>query len=84
MHTCTCVIECGIGGTERSLQQRDRPLFSVILVQKEVAGGREAVTLQGVSFFVKAEAALLCKLKVERFQLMMIVRSTNIDCCLQY
>lgn len=40
--------------------------------------------LQDIAFFIKAPAVLLCKLKVERFQLMMIVKSTNIDCCLHY
>lgn len=40
--------------------------------------------LQDITFFIRAPAVLLCKLKAERFQLMMIVRSANIDCCLHY
>lgn len=83
-NTCMCVIVCSTGGTERSLQQWVVWLFSVTLVQKDIAKGLEAVTLQQILFFIKALAALLCKLQDERFQLMMIVRSTNIDCCLHY
>lgn len=84
MHARKCVMVCGTGGRERGLQQRVTPLFSVIVVHKDVAGGWKAVTLQDITFFIKALAALLCKLKAEGFQLMMIVRSTNIDCCLHY
>jgi len=59
-------------------------IFSTMLVQKDVAGGQKAVILQDILFFIKALAALLCKLKIERFHLMIILRSTNIDFCLHY
>jgi len=73
-------IVCVTGG----LQHRTEELFPATLVQKDIARCWEAVMLQAVFFLTKALAALLCKLQVERFQLMMIVRSTIIDCCLHY
>lgn len=73
-------VVCVTGG----LQHRTEALFPATLVQKDISGSWEAVMLQAVFFLTMALAALLCKLQVERFQLMVIVRSTNIDCCLHY
>lgn len=47
-------------------------------------GSNRRSELQDIAFFIKAPAVLLCKLQVERFQLMMIARAANIDFCLHY
>lgn len=79
-HTCvggTCVAL----GIQREVYSGG---YSLYFSQHSPWGSFRRSELQDITFFIKTPAVLLCKLKVERFLLMMIVRFTNIDCCLHY
>lgn len=64
-HAYMCVGHvCGIGDTERCTAEGTASISAIIVYEVRRS------ELQDITFFIKAPTVLLCKLKVERFQLM--------------